>query len=144
MLEFIKELLKLFFVVEKIVFIGQIVIMLLDMNICIFDQFQEFLLFVQFDWSSSGFINFLDGVDLELYELIIFKLEIFILSFKVIDVFVRFMFIVEKISIFIRKLKREEYLSEEVIKVIVGFFDLMFMYVKVLMFLVMLIFFISF
>ncbi|XP_063473965.1 aftiphilin isoform X4 [Symphalangus syndactylus] len=89
---------------------------------------------VQFDWSSSGLTNPLDGVDPELYELTTSKLEISTSSLKVTDAFARLMSTVEKTSTSTRKPKREEHLSEEAIKVIAGLPDLTFMHAKVLMF----------
>uniref|UniRef100_A0A4W2HGU3 Aftiphilin n=1 Tax=Bos indicus x Bos taurus TaxID=30522 RepID=A0A4W2HGU3_BOBOX len=89
---------------------------------------------VQFDWSSSGLTNPLDGVDPELYELTTSKLEISTSSLKVTDAFARLMSTVEKTSTSTRKPKREEHLSEEAIKVIASLPDLTFMHAKVLMF----------
>uniref|UniRef100_A0A8C2QT02 Aftiphilin clathrin-binding box domain-containing protein n=1 Tax=Capra hircus TaxID=9925 RepID=A0A8C2QT02_CAPHI len=105
-----------------------------EMNTCTSDQFQESLPPVQFDWSSSGLTNPLDGVDPELYELTTSKLEISTSSLKVTDAFARLMSTVEKTSTSTRKPKREEHLSEEAIKVIASLPDLTFMHAKVLMF----------
>ncbi|XP_012332656.1 aftiphilin isoform X2 [Aotus nancymaae] len=134
MLEPTKEPLKPLSAAEKIASIGQTATMSPDMNTCTSDQFQESLPPVQFDWSSSGLTNPLDGVDPELYELTTSKLEISTSSLKVTDAFERLMSTVEKTSTSTRKPKREEHLSEEAIKVIASLPDLTFMHAKVLMF----------
>uniref|UniRef100_A0A8C3WSG7 Aftiphilin n=1 Tax=Catagonus wagneri TaxID=51154 RepID=A0A8C3WSG7_9CETA len=134
MLEPTKEPLKPLSAAEKIASIGQTTTMSPDMNTCTSDQFQESLPPVQFDWSSSGLTNPLDGVDPELYELTTSKLEISTSSLKVTDAFARLMSTVEKTSTCTRKPKREEHLSEEAIKVIASLPDLTFMHAKVLMF----------
>ncbi|XP_006863023.1 PREDICTED: aftiphilin [Chrysochloris asiatica] len=133
MLEPTKEPLKPLSAAEKIASIGQTTTMSPEMNTCTSDQFQECLPPVQFDWSSSGLTNPLDGVDPELYELTTSKLEI-TSSLKVTDTFARLMSTVEKTSTSTRKPKREEHLSEEAIKVISSLPDLTFMHAKVLMF----------
>ncbi|CAK6435128.1 unnamed protein product [Pipistrellus nathusii] len=134
MLEPTKEPLKPLSAAEKIASIGQTTSMSPEMNTCTSDQFQESLPPVQFDWSSSGLTNPLDGVDPELYELTTSKLEISTSSLKVTDAFARLMSTVEKTSTSTRKPKREEHLSEEAIKVIASLPDLTFMHAKVLMF----------
>ncbi|KAG8523299.1 Aftiphilin [Galemys pyrenaicus] len=134
MLEPTKEPLKPLSAAEKIASIGQTSTMSPEMNTCASDQFQESLPPVQFDWSSSGLTNPLDGVDPELYELTTSKLEISTSSLKVTDAFARLMSTVEKTSTSTRKPKREEHLSEEAIKVIASLPDLTFMHAKVLMF----------
>ncbi|XP_016015324.2 aftiphilin isoform X2 [Rousettus aegyptiacus] len=134
MLEPTKEPLKPLSAAEKIASIGQTTTMAPEMNTCTSDQFQESLPPVQFDWSSSGLTNPLDGVDPELYELTTSKLEISTSSLKVTDAFARLMSTVEKTSTSTRKPKREEHLSEEAIKVIASLPDLTFMHAKVLMF----------
>lgn len=134
MLEPTKEPLKPLSAAEKIASIGQTATMSPEMNTCPSDQFQESLPPVQFDWSSSGLTNPLDGVDPELYELTTSKLEISTSSLKVTDAFARLMSTVEKTSTSTRKPKREEHLSEEAIKVIASLPDLTFMHAKVLMF----------
>ncbi|XP_055980853.1 aftiphilin isoform X3 [Sorex fumeus] len=134
MLEPTKEPLKPLSAAEKIASIGQAATMSSEMNTCSSDQFQESLPPVQFDWSSSGLTNPLDGVDPELYELTTSKLEISTSSLKVTDAFARLMSTVEKTSTSTRKPKREEHLSEEAIKVIASLPDLTFMHAKVLMF----------
>lgn len=134
MLEPTKEPLKPLSAAEKIASIGQTTTMSPEMNTCTSDQFQESLPPVQFDWSSSGLTNPLDGVDPELYELTTSKLEISTSSLKVTDAFARLMSTVEKTSTSTRKPKREEHLSEEAIKVIASLPDLTFMHAKVLMF----------
>lgn len=134
MLEPTKEPLKPLSAAEKIASIGQTTSMSPEINTCTSDQFQESLPPVQFDWSSSGLTNPLDGVDPELYELTTSKLEISTSSLKVTDAFARLMSTVEKTSTSTRKPKREEHLSEEAIKVIAGLPDLTFMHAKVLMF----------
>ncbi|XP_037662641.1 aftiphilin isoform X2 [Choloepus didactylus] len=134
MLEPTKEPLKPLSAAEKIASIGQTATMTPEMNPCTSDQFQESLPPVQFDWSSSGLTNPLDGVDPELYELTTSKLEISTSSLKVTDAFARLMSTVEKTSTSTRKPKREEHLSEEAVKVIASLPDLTFMHAKVLMF----------
>ncbi|XP_008050069.1 aftiphilin isoform X2 [Carlito syrichta] len=134
MLEPTKEPLKPLSAAEKIASIGQTATMSPEMNTCTSDQFQESLPPVQFDWSSSGLTNPLDGVDPELYELTTSKLEISTSSLKVTDAFARLMSTVEKTSTSTRKPKREEHLSEEAVKVIASLPDLTFMHAKVLMF----------
>lgn len=134
MLEPTKEPLKPLSAAEKIASIGQTTTMSPEMNTCASDQFQESLPPVQFDWSSSGLTNPLDGVDPELYELTTSKLELSTSSLKVTDAFARLMSTVEKTSTATRKPKREEHLSEEAIKVIASLPDLTFMHAKVLMF----------
>lgn len=134
MLEPTKEPLKPLSAAEKIASIGQTATMSPEMNTCPSDQFQESLPPVQFDWSSSGLTNPLDGVDPELYELTTSKLEISTSSLKVTDAFARLMSTVEKTSTSTRKPKREEHLSEEAVKVIASLPDLTFMHAKVLMF----------
>lgn len=134
MLEPTKEPLKPLSAAEKIASIGQAATMSTEMSTCSSDQFQESLPPVQFDWSSSGLTNPLDGVDPELYELTTSKLEISTSSLKVTDAFARLMSTVEKTSTSTRKPKREEHLSEEAIKVIASLPDLTFMHAKVLMF----------
>ncbi|XP_019490963.1 PREDICTED: aftiphilin isoform X3 [Hipposideros armiger] len=61
MLEPTKEPLKPLSAAEKIASIGQTTTMSPEMNTCTSDQFQESLPPVQFDWSSSGLTNPLDG-----------------------------------------------------------------------------------
>ncbi|XP_040589075.1 aftiphilin isoform X2 [Mesocricetus auratus] len=134
MLEPTKEPLKPLSAAEKIASIGQTTIMTPEMNTCTSDPFQESLPPVQFDWSSSGLTNPLDGVDPELYELTTAKLETSTSSLKVTDAFAKLMSTVEKTSTSTRKPKREEHLSEEAVRVIASLPDLTFMHAKVLMF----------
>ncbi|CAO2640760.1 Aftph [Lemmus lemmus] len=134
MLEPTKEPLKPLSAAEKIASIGQTTIMTPEMNTCTSDPFQESLPPVQFDWSSSGLTNPLDGVDPELYELTTAKLETSTSSLRVTDAFAKLMSTVEKTSTSTRKPKREEHLSEEAVKVIASLPDLTFMHAKVLMF----------
>ncbi|XP_053919614.1 aftiphilin isoform X2 [Cuculus canorus] len=134
MLEPTKEPLKPISAAEKIASIGQTPPVSPEMNTCTSDQFQESLPPVQFDWSSSGLTNPLDGVDPELYELTTSKLETSNASNKVTDAFARLMSTVEKTSTSTRKPKKEEHLSEEAAKVISSLPDLTFMHAKVLMF----------
>ncbi|XP_064821303.1 aftiphilin-like isoform X2 [Oncorhynchus masou masou] len=98
------------------------------------DTAQEALPPVQFDWSSSGLTNPLDGVDPELYELTTAKLEPSGSGSRVADAFARLMSTMEKTSTSTRKPRKEENLSEEALKVIAGLPDLSFMQAKVLMF----------
>ncbi|XP_073326930.1 aftiphilin a isoform X3 [Pagrus major] len=95
---------------------------------------QEALPPVQFDWSSSGLTNPLDGVDPELYELTTAKLDPGSSGSRVADAFARLMSTMEKTSTSTRKPRKEENLSEEAAKVIAGLPDLSFMQAKVLMF----------
>lgn len=134
MLEPTKEPLKPLSAAEKIASIGQRTIMTPEINTCSSDPFQESLPPVQFDWSSSGLTNPLDGVDPELYELTTAKLETSTSSLRVTDAFAKLMSTVEKTSTSTRKPKREEHLSEEAAKVIASLPDLTFMHAKVLMF----------
>ncbi|XP_043839570.1 aftiphilin isoform X2 [Dromiciops gliroides] len=134
MLEPTKEPLKPLSAAEKIASIGQTPLISPEMSACTSDQLQESLPPVQFDWSSSGLTNPLDGVDPELYELTTSKLETTSSSIKVTDAFARLMSTVEKTSTSTRKPKREERLSEEAAKVIASLPDLTFMHAKVLMF----------
>ncbi|XP_055763773.1 aftiphilin-like isoform X2 [Salvelinus fontinalis] len=98
------------------------------------DTAQEVLPPVQFDWSSSGLTNPLDGVDPELYELTTAKLDPSGSGTRVADAFARLMSTMEKTSTSTRKPRKEENLSEETLKVIAGLPDLSFMQAKVLMF----------
>ncbi|XP_050749410.1 aftiphilin isoform X3 [Gymnogyps californianus] len=134
MLEPTKEPLKPISAAEKIASIGQTPPVSPEMNTCTSDQLQESLPPVQFDWSSSGLTNPLDGVDPELYELTTSKLETSNASNRVTDAFARLMSTVEKASTSTRKPKKEEHLSEEAAKVISSLPDLTFMHAKVLMF----------
>uniref|UniRef100_A0A8D0H4N0 Aftiphilin n=1 Tax=Sphenodon punctatus TaxID=8508 RepID=A0A8D0H4N0_SPHPU len=134
MLEPTKEPLKPISAAEKIASIGQTPPVSPEMNTYTSDQFQESLPPVQFDWSSSGLTNPLDGVDPELYELTTSKLETCNANSKVTDAFARLMSTVEKASTSTRKPKKEEHLSEEAAKVISSLPDLSFMHAKVLMF----------
>nr|XP_060640439.1 aftiphilin isoform X2 [Anolis sagrei ordinatus] len=134
MLEPTKEPLKPISAAEKIASIGQTPPVSPEMNICTPDQFQESLPPVQFDWSSSGLTNPLDGVDPELYELTTSKLETSNTTSKVTDAFAKLMSTVEKANSSAKKPKKEEQLSEEAAKVISSLPDLSFMHAKVLMF----------
>lgn len=134
MLEPTKEPLKPISAAEKIASIGQTSPVSPEMNICAPDQFQESLPPVQFDWSSSGLTNPLDGVDPELFELTTSKLETSNTTSKVTDAFAKLMSTVEKASTSARKPRKEEQLSEEAAKVISSLPDLSFMHAKVLMF----------
>ncbi|XP_048357446.1 aftiphilin isoform X2 [Sphaerodactylus townsendi] len=134
MLEPTKEPLKPISAAEKIASIGQTPPVSPEMNICAADQFQESLPPVQFDWSSSGLTNPLDGVDPELYELTTSKLETANATSKVTDAFAKLMSTVEKASASARKPRKEERLSEEAAQVIASLPDLTFMHAKVLMF----------
>uniref|UniRef100_A0A4W6E351 Aftiphilin a n=1 Tax=Lates calcarifer TaxID=8187 RepID=A0A4W6E351_LATCA len=95
---------------------------------------QEALPPVQFDWSSSGLTNPLDGVDPELYELTTAKLDPGSSGSRVADAFARLMSTMEKTSTSTRKPRKDENLSEEAAKVIAALPDLSFMQAKVLMF----------
>ncbi|XP_075947839.1 aftiphilin a isoform X4 [Anarhichas minor] len=101
---------------------------------CPSDTVQEALPPVQFDWSSSGLTNPLDGVDPELYELTTAKLDSGGSGSRVADAFARLMSTMEKTSTSTRKPRKEENLSAEAAKVIASLPDLSFMQAKVLMF----------
>ncbi|KAM4694176.1 aftiphilin isoform 2-T2 [Discoglossus pictus] len=134
MLEPTKEPLKPVSAAEKIASIGQSSPITSDDSICTSDQLQESLPPVQFDWSSSGLTNPLDGVDPELYELTTSKMECSSTSSKVTDAFARLMSTAETTSTSARKPRRDENLSDEAAKVISSLPDLSFMHAKVLMF----------
>ncbi|XP_073528261.1 aftiphilin isoform X2 [Phyllobates terribilis] len=134
MLEPTKEPLKPLSAAEKIASIGQSSPGPPDDGICSSDQLQESLPPVQFDWSSSGLTNPLDGVDPELYALTTAKVECSNASSKVTDAFARLMSTAETTSTSARKPRRDENLSEEAAKVIASLPDLSFMHAKVLMF----------
>ncbi|KAM3932241.1 aftiphilin isoform 2-T2 [Leptodactylus fuscus] len=134
MLEPTKEPLKPLSAAEKIASIGQSSPLPPDDSVCSSDQLQESLPPVQFDWSSSGLTNPLDGVDPELYALTTAKVECTNASSKVTDAFARLMSTAETTSTSARKPRRDENLSEEAAKVIAGLPDLSFMHAKVLMF----------
>ncbi|XP_061736692.1 aftiphilin a isoform X2 [Nerophis ophidion] len=95
---------------------------------------QEVLPPVQFDWSSSGLTNPLDGVDPELFELTTAKMDPAGAGSRVADAFARLMSTMEKTSTSTRKLRKDENLSEEAADVITRLPDLTFMSAKVLMF----------
>lgn len=134
MLEPTKEPLKPLSAAEKIASIGQSSPVPPDDSICSSDHLQESLPPVQFDWSSSGLTNPLDGVDPELYALTTAKVESSNASSKVTDAFARLMSTAETTSTSARKPRRDENLSEEAAKVIASLPDLSFMHAKVLMF----------
>ncbi|KAM5163070.1 aftiphilin isoform 2-T2 [Mantella aurantiaca] len=133
MLEPTKEPLKPLSAAEKIASIGQSSHVSSD-DISSSNQLQESLPPVQFDWSSSGLTNPLDGVDPELYALTTSKVECSSASNKVTDAFARLMSTAETTSTSTRKPRRDENLSEEAAKVIASLPDLSFMHAKVLMF----------
>ncbi|XP_028676690.1 aftiphilin a isoform X2 [Erpetoichthys calabaricus] len=133
MLEPTKEPVKPVSAAEKIASIAQAPLSP-EMSPCTADQAQEILPPVQFDWSSSGLTNPLDGVDPELYELTTAKLESTSTSNRMADAFAKLMSTVEKTSTSARKRKKDENLSEEAAKVIASLPDLSFMQAKVLMF----------
>ncbi|XP_035492177.2 aftiphilin a isoform X3 [Scophthalmus maximus] len=95
---------------------------------------QEALPPVQFDWSSSGLTNPLDGVDPELFELTTAKMDAGGSGSRVADAFARLMSTMEKTSTSTRKPRKDENLSEEASRVISRLPDLSFMQAKVLMF----------
>lgn len=132
MLEPTKEPLKPLSAAEKIASIGQSSHISPDISSS--DQLQESLPPVQFDWSSSGLTNPLDGVDPELYALTTSKVECSSASNKVTDAFARLMSTAETTSTSAKKPRRDENLSEEAAKVIASLPDLSFMHAKVLMF----------
>ncbi|XP_041036538.1 aftiphilin-like [Carcharodon carcharias] len=137
MLEPTKEPVKPISAAEKIASIGQIpTISVMPSEMCAStpDQTQDHVPPVQFDWSSSGLTNPLDGVDPELYELTTSKLEDSGTVNRMTDAFARLMSTAEKTSTSTRKPKKEEVLSKEAATVIGSLPDLSFMHAKVLMF----------
>ncbi|XP_036413223.1 aftiphilin a isoform X2 [Colossoma macropomum] len=136
MLEPTKEPVKPVSAAEMIASIAQSPSISTEMSTCPPDSLQETLPPVQFDWSSSGLTNPLDGVDPELYELTQAKMEVSGGGSRVADAFARLMSTVEKTNTSTRRLqvRKEENLSEEARRVIAGLPDLSFMQAKVLMF----------
>uniref|UniRef100_A0A673H704 Aftiphilin-like n=1 Tax=Sinocyclocheilus rhinocerous TaxID=307959 RepID=A0A673H704_9TELE len=136
MLEPTKEPVKPVSAAEMIASIAQSPSVDTELNTCPPDTAQESLPPVQFDWSSSGLTNPLDGVDPELYELTQAKLDVSGGSSRVVDAFARLMSTVEKTSTSTSRkpVQKEENLSEEARRVISGLPDLSFMQAKVLMF----------
>ncbi|XP_062404909.1 aftiphilin a isoform X2 [Sardina pilchardus] len=134
MLEPTKEPVKPVSAAEMIASIAQMPAVATEISTTTADTGQEVLPPVQFDWSSSGLTNPLDGVDPELYELTTAKLEQSGTGSRVADAFARLMSTVEKTSTSTRKPRKEENLSEEALKVISCLPDLSFMQAKVLMF----------
>uniref|UniRef100_A0A3B4XC65 Aftiphilin clathrin-binding box domain-containing protein n=2 Tax=Seriola TaxID=8160 RepID=A0A3B4XC65_SERLL len=134
MLEPTKEPVKPVSAAEMIASIAQAPPLAPEKSSCPSDAVQEALPPVQFDWSSSGLTNPLDGVDPELYELTTAKLDPGGSGSRVADAFARLMSTMEKTSTSTRKPRKDENLSEEAAKVIAGLPDLSFMQAKVLMF----------
>ncbi|CAM4469035.1 unnamed protein product [Leuciscus chuanchicus] len=135
MLEPTKEPVKPVSAAEMIASIAQSPAVVSELSTCPPDAVQESLPPVQFDWSSSGLTNPLDGVDPELYELTQAKLDVSGGGRRVVDAFARLMSTVEKTSTSTRKpVQKEENLSTEAQRVISGLPDLSFMQAKVLMF----------
>lgn len=136
MLEPTKEPVKPVSAAEMIASIAQSPSVATELSSCPPDSTQESLPPVQFDWSSSGLTNPLDGVDPELYELTQVKLEVSGGSSRVVDAFARLMSTVEKTSTSTSRkpVPKEENLSPEAQRVISGLPDLSFMQAKVLMF----------
>ncbi|XP_053471541.1 aftiphilin a isoform X2 [Ictalurus furcatus] len=136
MLEPTKEPVKPVSAAEMIASIAQTPSVATEMSTCPADAAQESLPPVQFDWSSSGLTNPLDGVDPELYELTQAKLDVSGGSSRVVDAFARLMSTVEKTNTSTRRLQtqKEENLSDEARRVISTLPDLSFMQAKVLMF----------
>ncbi|XP_060716473.1 aftiphilin a isoform X4 [Tachysurus vachellii] len=129
MLEPTKEPVKPVSAAEMIASIAQSPSVSTEMSTCPTDA-------AQFDWSSSGLTNPLDGVDPELYELTQAKLDVSGGSSRVVDAFARLMSTVEKTNTSTRRVQtqKEENLSEEARRVISILPDLSFMQAKVLMF----------
>ncbi|KAM9363157.1 aftiphilin a isoform 2-T2 [Symphorus nematophorus] len=134
MLEPTKEPVKPVSAAEMIASIAQAPPVAPEKSSCPSDAVQEALPPVQFDWSSSGLTNPLDGVDPELYELTTAKLDPGSSGSRVADAFARLMSTMEKTSTSTRKPRKAENLSEEAAKVIAALPDLSFMQAKVLMF----------
>ncbi|KAM4583620.1 aftiphilin a isoform 2-T2 [Odontesthes bonariensis] len=134
MLEPTKEPVKPVSAAEMIASIAQAPPAAPDKSSCSSDPVQEALPPVQFDWSSSGLTNPLDGVDPELFELTTVKLDSAASGGRVADAFARLMSTMEKTSTSTRKPKKDENLSEEAAKVMAALPDLSFMQAKVLMF----------
>uniref|UniRef100_A0A3Q2PII9 Aftiphilin clathrin-binding box domain-containing protein n=1 Tax=Fundulus heteroclitus TaxID=8078 RepID=A0A3Q2PII9_FUNHE len=134
MLEPTKEPVKPVSAAEMIASIAQTPPAAAEKSSCPSDPAQEALPPVQFDWSSSGLTNPLDGVDPELFELTTAKLDSSGAGSRVADAFARLMSTMEKTSTSTRKPRKDENLSEEASKVIASLPDLSFMQAKVLMF----------
>ncbi|MEQ2264781.1 hypothetical protein XENORESO_019428 [Xenotaenia resolanae] len=136
MLEPTKEPVKPVSAAEMIASIAQTPPAAAEKSSCQSDSVQqEALPPIQFDWSSSGLTNPLDGVDPELFELTTSKLDSSGASSRVADAFARLMSTMEKTSTSTsRKPRKDENLSEEASKVIAALPDLSFMQAKVLMF----------
>ncbi|KAK5614219.1 hypothetical protein CRENBAI_007050 [Crenichthys baileyi] len=134
MLEPTKEPVKPVSAAEMIASIAQMPPAAAEKSSCQSDSVQEALPPIQFDWSSSGLTNPLDGVDPELFELTTSKLDSSGASSRVADAFARLMSTMEKTSTSTRKPRKDENLSEEASKVIAALPDLSFMQAKVLMF----------
>ncbi|XP_078261809.1 aftiphilin-like isoform X2 [Rhinoraja longicauda] len=137
MLEPTKEPVKPISAAEKIASIGQTPtasVSASEMSTSTCDQTQDHVPPVQFDWSSSGLTNPLDGVDPELYELTTSKLEGTNAVSRMTDAFARLMSTAEKTSTSSRKPKKVEVVSGEAAQVIATLPDLSFMHSKVLMF----------
>ncbi|XP_072907323.1 aftiphilin-like [Hemitrygon akajei] len=137
MLEPTKEPVKPISAAEKIASIGQTPtasVSASDMSTSTCDQSRDQVPPVQFDWSSSGLTNPLDGVDPELYELTTSKPEGSNTVNRLTDAFARLMSTAERTSTSSRKPKKEEILSNEAAQVIASLPDLSFMHAKVLMF----------
>lgn len=137
MLEPTKEPVKPISAAEKIASIGQTPtasVSASEMSTSTCDETQDHVPPVQFDWSSSGLTNPLDGVDPELYELTTSKLEGTNTVNRMTDAFARLMSTAEKTSTSSRKPKKAEVVSGEAAQVIATLPDLSFMHAKVLMF----------
>ncbi|XP_046899745.1 aftiphilin a isoform X1 [Hypomesus transpacificus] len=135
MLEPTKEPVKPISAAEMIASIAQAPPVAPEISTCPPDTAQqETLPPVQFDWSSSGLTNPLDGVDPELYELTTAKMDPSGSGSRVADAFARLMSTMDKTSTSTKKPRKEENLSEEAAKVIACLPDLSFMQAKVLMF----------
>ncbi|XP_071336102.1 aftiphilin-like isoform X2 [Trachinotus anak] len=98
------------------------------------DSVQEALPSSQLNWSSRGLSSSQDGVDRELYELTISKLEASANSCHLEDTLSRLMSAAEQTSTSVRKPQQDEELSAEAVGVIAGLPNLSFMKTKVLMF----------
>ncbi|XP_077426413.1 aftiphilin a isoform X2 [Vanacampus margaritifer] len=134
MLEPTKEPAKPVSAAEMIASIAQAAAPAPDGNSCSPDVIQEALPPVQFDWSTSGLTNPLDGVDPELVELTTAKMDSGGAGGRVVDAFARLMSTMDKTSTSTRKTRKDEKLSSEAAQVICRLPDLSFMTAKVLMF----------
>uniref|UniRef100_A0A8C1NHY6 Aftiphilin clathrin-binding box domain-containing protein n=1 Tax=Cyprinus carpio TaxID=7962 RepID=A0A8C1NHY6_CYPCA len=123
MLEPTKEPVKPVSAAEMIASIAQSPSVATELNTCPPDTAQESLPPVQFDWSSSGLTNPLDG-----------KTDQSFSHSQIMENVPQLYTIFGLISLLRKPVQKEENLSEEALRVISGLPDLSFMQAKVLMF----------